>query len=159
MKRRAEDDHVDSPKRKKAKTESGAAPLVPAAKLGKHGGNATSPKEKVISDKKSTTAQDKKVKDKKAKDLKKPSALAKLAGETSRKPSKVTPRSRVEADEDNYIAYLESKLGLKGGKKKSNPEEDDGLDDLLDFASKFDSFDGAAEAEVCFLSHIDVLPS
>ena len=152
VKRRAEDDHVDSPKRKKAKTESGAAPPVPAAKLGKHGGNATSPKEKVISDKKSTTAPDRKVKEKKAKDPKKPSALAKLAGETSKKASKVTPRSRVEADEDNYIAYLESKLGLKGGKKKkSNPEEDDGLDDLLDFASKFDSFDGAAEAEVCVL--------
>ncbi|KAL1727850.1 hypothetical protein EV714DRAFT_253370 [Schizophyllum commune] len=148
VKRRAEDDHVDSPKRKKAKTESGAAPPAPAARVGKQDGNATSSKEKAAADKKTTPAPDKKVKEKKAKDPKKPSALAKLAGETSKKSSKVTPRSRVEADEDNYIAYLESKLGLKGGKKKkSNPEEDDGLDDLLDFASKFDSFDGAAEAE------------
>ncbi|KAI5833140.1 hypothetical protein K523DRAFT_233623 [Schizophyllum commune Tattone D] len=153
VKRRAEEyDHVDSPKRKKAKTESGTAPPAPAAKLGKQEGDATSAEEKLFAlSKKTTTAPDKKIKEKKAKDSRKPSALAKLAGETSKKSSKVTPRSRVEADEDNYIAYLESKLGLKGGKKKkSNPEEDDGLDDLLDFASKFDSFDGAAEAEVRF---------
>ena len=156
MKRRAEDDHVDSPKRKKVKTESGAAPPVPTAKVGKQERHATPAKGKVTSDKKTTTTTDKKVKEKSAK----PSALAKLAGETSKKSSKVTPRSRVEADEDNYIAYLESKLGLKGGKKKkSNPEEDDGLDDLLDFASKFDSFDGAAEAEVCVLLRMIGPPS
>ncbi|KAI4520132.1 hypothetical protein K525DRAFT_204430 [Schizophyllum commune Loenen D] len=155
VKRRAEDDHVDSPKRKKAKTDSGAAPPTPAARARKKDGDATSAKGKVTSEKKTTPAPDKKVKEKKAKDPKKPSALAKLAGETSKKSSKVTPRSRVEADEDNYIAYLESKLGLKGDKKKkSNPEEDDGLDDLLDFASKFDSFDGAAEAEVRVLLYI-----
>ena len=151
MKRRAEDDHVDSPKRKKAKTESGAPPPGPAARVGKQEGDATPAKGKVTADKKTTTAPDNKVKEKKLKDPKKPSALAKLVGEVSKKSSKVTPRSRVEADEDNYIAYLESKLGLKGGKKKkSNPEEEDGLDDLLDFASKLDSFDGAAEAEVRF---------
>ncbi|KAI5892846.1 uncharacterized protein SCHCODRAFT_02501775 [Schizophyllum commune H4-8] len=150
VKRRAEDDHLDSPRRKRVKTESGAAPPAPAARVRQQDADATSSKEKASTDTK-TTITDKKPKEKKAKDFRKPSALAKLAGETSKKSSKATPRSRVEADEDNYIAYLESKLGLKGGKKKkSNPEEDDGLDDLLDFASKFDSFDGAAEAEVRF---------
>ena len=91
MKRRAEDDHVDSPKRKKAKTESGAAPLVPAAKLGKHGGNATSPKEKVISDKKSTTAPDRKVKEKKAKDTEKAKDIEKAKEAEKEEKEKMVP--------------------------------------------------------------------
>ena len=101
MKRRAEDDHADSPKRKKAKTESGAVSPAPAAKVGQQEGGATSSEKKVTDGKKTTTTADKPIKEKKAKDSKKPSALAKLAGETSKKSSKVTPRSRVEADEDN----------------------------------------------------------
>ncbi|KAL1738793.1 hypothetical protein HDZ31DRAFT_78081, partial [Schizophyllum fasciatum] len=129
VKRPAEDDHADSPRRKKPKTESASAP--PASRTEK----SQRTEEVKEANNKST--------EKKVKDTKKPTALAKLAGETSKKFSKAAPRSRVESEEDNYIAYLESKLGLKQGKRKTNPEEDDGLDDLLDFASKFDNVDDA----------------
>lgn len=46
------------------------------------------------------------------------------------------PRSRVEEEEDTYIAYLENKLGYGIGrqKKKKSSLEEDGLDDLLDWA-------------------------
>ncbi|KAF6754394.1 MIF4G/MA4 domain-containing protein [Ephemerocybe angulata] len=49
------------------------------------------------------------------------------------------PLSRVEEDEERYIRQLEKQLGYgKGSKgKKSNPEEDDGLDDLLNWADNF----------------------
>ncbi|TRM64275.1 hypothetical protein BD626DRAFT_400795 [Schizophyllum amplum] len=111
VKRVAEEEHGDSPKRKRAKTDS--APPPPPSTL---------PQPPSKTEKRKSETKDK-VKDKK------PTALAKLAGESSKKSSKIAPRSRVEADEDNYIAYLESKLGLKQkGKGKSKPEDDDGLD-------------------------------
>lgn len=55
-----------------------------------------------------------------------------------RKPSKsssaLKPRPPREDPEDAYISYLEAQLGLsKGGKKKAK-EDDDGLDDLMDWA-------------------------
>ncbi|KAJ3515422.1 hypothetical protein NLJ89_g1761 [Agrocybe chaxingu] len=45
-------------------------------------------------------------------------------------------KGRKEEEEDNYIAYLESKLGLvkTGKRKKVAGVEEDGLDDLLDWA-------------------------
>ncbi|KDR78859.1 hypothetical protein GALMADRAFT_244494 [Galerina marginata CBS 339.88] len=47
-------------------------------------------------------------------------------------------KSPVEEKEDAYIAYLEAKLGLGKGKRKSKSmEEEDGLDDLMDWADSF----------------------
>ncbi|KAK0485266.1 hypothetical protein IW261DRAFT_893490 [Armillaria novae-zelandiae] len=66
-----------------------------------------------------------------SKPLKKPKTpLEKLVN------AKFQPRTSKETEEDRYIAYLESKLGLKNKRKSS---EDDGLDDLLDFTSSIGS--------------------
>ncbi|KAH0585267.1 hypothetical protein H2248_008510 [Termitomyces sp. 'cryptogamus'] len=55
-------------------------------------------------------------------------------------PKSVTPRTlpripdQRRDDDDAYIAYLEAKLGYAKGVKRKKLVEDDGLDDLLDFA-------------------------
>ncbi|PPQ83433.1 hypothetical protein CVT25_007024 [Psilocybe cyanescens] len=63
----------------------------------------------------------------------KSSALEKLVKKTP------TPKTPAEDKEDKYIALLESKLGLKKGAKRKakSAEEDDGLDDLMDWADSF----------------------
>ncbi|KAF8907299.1 hypothetical protein CPB84DRAFT_1844000 [Gymnopilus junonius] len=57
---------------------------------------------------------------------------------TSDKLQKVSPVPKVkpvaEEEEDAYIAYLESKLGVGKAKKKLKGLDDDGLDDLMDWA-------------------------
>ncbi|KAF9451893.1 hypothetical protein P691DRAFT_772745 [Macrolepiota fuliginosa MF-IS2] len=47
-------------------------------------------------------------------------------------------RNRVEEEEDAYITYLEKRLGYSSGKKKKSSLEEDGLDDLLDWANSLD---------------------
>ncbi|KAF8638284.1 hypothetical protein AX17_002304 [Amanita inopinata Kibby_2008] len=53
--------------------------------------------------------------------------------------------SQAEEEEDAYIAYLEARLGYgDGNRKKSKSSDDDGLDDLLNFADSL--FAGAASS-------------
>ena len=116
MKRQADREHAESPKRKKVKF---AAEDKPAAK----------PSAKENASAQTSTRKPK---------PKEPTALEKLAARTdpssafSNAPSIRRARSKQEKDEDAYIAYLESKLGWsKGGsrtKKYGKGLEDDGLD-------------------------------
>jgi nucleolar MIF4G domain-containing protein 1 len=63
-------------------------------------------------------------------------ALQKLVTPSEAGQFSASSRSQKEREDDAYIAYLENKLGYgKGGKSKKQAEEDDGLDDLLDFTS------------------------
>ncbi len=120
-KRHAEEDHADSPQRKKAKlntAESTAVPRAPALKsaLKKEG-------TKVGATNKPKTALEKLVERKEG-----PSS--------SRRQSKTLPgalpRTAQEEEEDAYIAYLERKLGYVKGSKRTGDyglgDEDDGLD-------------------------------
>lgn len=129
MKRQAEREHAESPKRKKVKF---AVEGEPAARL--------STKENTAS---STSTKDSKPKLKK----KGPTALEKLAAHTG--PSSkfgIAPpirqaRSKQEKEEDAYIAYLESKLGWsKGGSKTSKygkELEEDGIGGEHVFSLRF----------------------
>ncbi|KAF4571584.1 suppressor of glycerol defect [Pleurotus pulmonarius] len=56
-------------------------------------------------------------------------------------------RNRDEAEEDAYIAYLESKLGYSKGGKKKKSKVGDGLDDLFDLTESFGPVDGGASEE------------
>ncbi|KAH7913556.1 hypothetical protein BJ138DRAFT_1081255 [Hygrophoropsis aurantiaca] len=121
-KRKPEDDeHMHSPKSKKRKTQQSRsnAPGHPKSPA-KHDTNAP-----VKSDAKAPLP---------IKPKGKITTLAKLA-------SKKTPsisRSRLEEEEDAYIAYLEAKLGYTGrGKQKQANRHDDGLDDLFDLTDSF----------------------
>lgn len=122
MKRPAETDHSQSPKRKKVKfaADAGPEPRAPAKENSASGsGKAAKPALK----------------------KKQPTALEKLAaraeGSSSRSfsssvPSRKGPRSQQEKEEDAYIAYMEKKLGWnKGGErtgKYGKGLEEDGLD-------------------------------
>lgn len=116
-KRPAEEDHTESPQRKKHRQSNPeSAPEV------KH---YVTPQQR---------------KDKKAPPI---HSIHKIASKPSEKPSKISalkkpsksfsaPKisSSIEDPEDAYIAYLEAQLGLsKGGKKKAK-EDDDGLDGM-----------------------------
>ncbi|KAG2017925.1 MIF4G/MA4 domain-containing protein [Coprinopsis cinerea AmutBmut pab1-1] len=66
---------------------------------------------------------------------------SKGSSSSSHKPAKKPvsvppkPKSQIEENEDRYIRFLEKQLGYSKGKpKKKSADEDDGLDDLLDFA-------------------------
>ncbi|KAF8554474.1 hypothetical protein OG21DRAFT_1065878 [Imleria badia] len=64
--------------------------------------------------------------------------LEKLASRSTREAPKLAPRiprSREEAEEDAYIAYLEARLGYSNGTGRNKGDEADGLGDLLDFAN------------------------
>ncbi|KAG6856902.1 hypothetical protein H0H87_012483 [Tephrocybe sp. NHM501043] len=113
-KRRAEEDHEQSPQRKKAKRDQPNVAVTLAPSL-KH---------------KSPKAVAKPTIDAKPLPTKKTTALEKLATKSS------APRipDRKADEEDAYISYLEAKLGYTKGEKRKKPSDDDGLDDLLDFA-------------------------
>ncbi|KAG5635726.1 hypothetical protein H0H81_010304 [Sphagnurus paluster] len=102
-KRPAEEDHAESPIRKKIKHDD--TPLQPGSTLVKP---SVTPSEK----KKNA-----------------PTKLEKLTPKTTT-PRVLNRRAD---EEDAYIAYLETKLGYAKGGKKKKSTEDDGLDDLLDF--------------------------
>ncbi|KAG6813952.1 hypothetical protein H0H92_005207 [Tricholoma furcatifolium] len=101
-KRRAEEDHIESPKRKKPKHDP-SLPNIPT----KPDSAVTIPPL-----------------------VKKRTPLETLISKSA--PSQ-QPR-RIADKEDAYISYLEAKLGYTKGSKRKKPAEDDGLDDLLDFA-------------------------
>ncbi|KAH9481342.1 Suppressor of glycerol defect protein 1 [Psilocybe cubensis] len=68
-----------------------------------------------------------------------PSKLPKTSA-VPKVPKKVLVQKTLAEDkEDKYIAFLESKLGIKRGAKRKikSAEEDDGLDDLMDWADSF----------------------
>ncbi|KAF9243388.1 hypothetical protein BU15DRAFT_86369 [Melanogaster broomeanus] len=120
-KRQIEEEHVDLPKAKRRKSVHFAEDIAPARIANSHGSISHSVK----------------------KSKQKPTALEKLASNsTSRKSHKTAsgiPRTREEQEEDAYIAYLEAKLGYsKSGGKRKKEDEDDGMDDLLDFANSLD---------------------
>ncbi|KAF7336720.1 MIF4G/MA4-domain-containing protein [Mycena venus] len=125
-KRAAEEEHVESPQRKKVKfalpeiaTVSKPVPSVEAPPTARTNTRTTEPVEAAA-------------KPKPAKTKPKKTALEKLLGRSDPAPASLGPRSQKEKEEDAYIAYLEAKLGYGG--KKSKKREDDGLDDLFDLA-------------------------
>ncbi|KAF7970077.1 hypothetical protein HWV62_25056 [Athelia sp. TMB] len=116
VKRPAPTEHTESPQRKKTKL-SGAEPIRPPA--------PALPTQVKPALKKTLTSVTS------AKPPKPRTALEKLASRSDAPSLPRSSRSQKEREEDAYIAYLESKLGR--GKKTA--EDDDGLDDLLDFTS------------------------
>ncbi|KAF5382190.1 hypothetical protein D9615_004440 [Tricholomella constricta] len=117
-KRTAEEDHTESPKRKKVKHNVSGPPNAAAAishptVAGMSSKPPPSTKPPIAEQKKKSQTR-----------------LEKLAS----KPDALRIPDRKGDKEDAYIAYLEAKLGYaaKSGKKKKSAE-DDGLDDLLDF--------------------------
>ena len=66
----------------------------------------------------------------KSKSKSKPTALERLASQSTREAPKVASRisrTREEAEEDAYIAYLEAKLGYSRGNGRRKGDEADGL--------------------------------
>ncbi|KAJ7126872.1 hypothetical protein C8R44DRAFT_779779 [Mycena epipterygia] len=135
-KREAEEEHTDSPQRKKVKlTAEAVSTEAPSIKAPS--------KPTPVKDSAPPRTEPAKV----AKPAKKTkTALEKLAGSRfDPTPGSLGPRSQKDKEEDAYIAYLESKLGY-GNKKKQR--EDDGLDDLFDLTSSLlDSRPIATERE------------
>ncbi|KAJ7170843.1 hypothetical protein C8R43DRAFT_981266 [Mycena crocata] len=121
-KRGAEEEHADSPQRKKIKlagtADAGSKQPVPVQASTKPSIATSEPKAMKAP---KTVKPVKKTK----------TALEKLVGRPDPSPASLGPRSQKDREEDAYIAYLESKLGY--GQKK-NKKEDDGLDDLFDLA-------------------------
>ncbi|KAG9314967.1 hypothetical protein JVU11DRAFT_4076 [Chiua virens] len=125
VKRTSEPAHVDSPDAKRRKHVH----VVDAKESPKTRATRASPPER--SDARTAT-----------KARSKPTALEKLLAQSTAKAPKATsriPRTREEAEEDAYIAYLEDRLGYSKGSKHRKGEEADGLDDLFDFANGLDS--------------------
>ncbi|KAF8206291.1 hypothetical protein K438DRAFT_1917728 [Mycena galopus ATCC 62051] len=123
-KRAAEDEHAESPQRKKVKFSAQEG-------VGKH---AEAPPPALVNDstaREPITAQPK-PKPAKTKPKSKTTALEKLVGRSDPTPASFGPRSQKEKEEDAYIEYLEAKLGYGG--KKNKKREEDGLDDLFDLA-------------------------
>ncbi|KAJ7903418.1 hypothetical protein B0H14DRAFT_3079584 [Mycena olivaceomarginata] len=122
-KRAAEEEHGDSPQRKKVK-------LATQEVVNKPSPSVVAPSAaRVTSEPVVKVAQPK---PKPAKIKPKKTALEKLLGGSDPTPAPVGPRSQKEKEEDAYIAYLEAKLGYGG--KKTKKREEDGLDDLFDLA-------------------------
>jgi nucleolar MIF4G domain-containing protein 1 len=123
-KRHAQDEHADSPKRKKAKLEPAVLSTNDSrtSSINKHNPPANSSRPIPLA------------REAKAKKLK-PSTQPKTALEKLVRGSnlilKSSPRSQKEKDEDAYIAYLESKLGYAEGSKRKKGSEDDGLDGVV----------------------------
>ncbi|OCH94379.1 hypothetical protein OBBRIDRAFT_789292 [Obba rivulosa] len=136
-KRNAEQEHPESPQRKKVKLAQPASIAAASSKpvVERQSKDSASSK----TSRKNTTDAERKPK------AKAKTALEKLA-EGSRSVSAkhktdaapvsfdALSRTAQEEEEDAYIAYMEAKLGMgKGGKRKGKPadDEDDGLDELL----------------------------
>ncbi|KAJ6609206.1 hypothetical protein B0H10DRAFT_484287 [Mycena sp. CBHHK59/15] len=127
-KRGAEEEHADSPKRKKIKLATvvsgepkplDAPPSRAPVQAKGPASSAPNPIKAVKPAKKTQTA------------------LQKLAGGST--SSSQLPRSQKDKEEEAYIAYLESKLGYTKGGKRKQKREDDGLDDLFDLASSLEA--------------------
>lgn len=125
-KRAADNEHPDSPQRKKVRLSQPATkakpPQAPAS------GSKIVPFTKASSNsKKASNGETPLEKASRRAD----SALKKARAESVTSAPAIAPRSSQEEEEDAYIAYLESKLGYrKGGKRttKYSQGNDDGLD-------------------------------
>ncbi|KAJ7707589.1 hypothetical protein B0H17DRAFT_1166033 [Mycena rosella] len=115
-----EEEHTDSPQRKKIKLAREAVKEAPAPAV------TVAPKPPRAKD---AVGEGPKA----VKPAKKPkTALEKLVGRADPTPASLGPRSQKDKEEDAYMAYLESMLGYKN---KKSTREDDGLDDLFDFTA------------------------
>ncbi|PCH42403.1 hypothetical protein WOLCODRAFT_132368 [Wolfiporia cocos MD-104 SS10] len=141
-KRYAEQEHPESPQRKKAKVaksdHSVSAPKPPQAvsrkdkqKEGKEKPPSQKPKKSALQDLTERTQ-----------------AASKLRKVSASSVAAVPPRSRREEEEDAYIEYLEAKLGWRKGSTRTTKYgkgEDDGLDDLL---RDLDSVEASSSAAI-----------
>ncbi|KAJ3536451.1 hypothetical protein NM688_g6834 [Phlebia brevispora] len=138
-KRHAEEEHIDSPTRKKVKLSSEAQRSPPSVKVAKNIAAAPSVAHREKTSVKGHEKHVSKPSEASSSKPKRRTALQKLAERTGvpSSHSAVLPKGRtqVETEEDAYIAYLEKKLGWsKGGKRTKqygNGLDEDGLDDLL----------------------------
>ncbi|KAG0706767.1 hypothetical protein DFH29DRAFT_899911 [Suillus ampliporus] len=127
-KRKTEEEHADSPQRKRVKISQEPIARPPASKP-HHA--ATS---KVLS--RHRTEEPHTTTESVPKQKFKTTALERLVNKSTAKPSKIAskgPRTREEEEDDAYIAYLESKLGYTGGGSRRKDDDMDGLGDLFDF--------------------------
>jgi nucleolar MIF4G domain-containing protein 1 len=116
-KRPAEENHEESPNRKKPKHDKTIPSIPPAAS-----------QPSAQSTYKAEVAPTKPLPPSILKTSKKTrTPLEKLAGGSNAPPTTFA-RTRKEEEEDSYIAYLESKLGYAKGSKRKKFVEDDGLD-------------------------------
>ncbi|KAJ7773440.1 hypothetical protein B0H16DRAFT_1660470 [Mycena metata] len=137
-KRGAEEEHTESPQRKKVKL----APVIskPPAPVPPGILKPARPTEPTVAPRAEPVKKVAVLKPAKSKKT----ALEKLAGRSDPTPKFLGPRSQRDKEEDAYIAYLESKLGY--GKKKNN-REDDGLDDLFELADSLALPSGGGDSE------------
>ncbi|KAG2154054.1 hypothetical protein DEU56DRAFT_952103, partial [Suillus clintonianus] len=127
-KRKTEEEHVDSPQRKRMKISQESVSKPPASKS--HNATTTKVSSRHRPGEPHTTTEPVQ------KHKLKTTALERLANKSATKPRKVAstgPRNREEEEEDAYIAYLESKLGYAGGSSRRKDDDMDGLGDLFDF--------------------------
>lgn len=118
VKRKTEEEHVDVPDSKRRKTVHFADEVKNSSPLETHKTRPRRPPER--SDSRTLTETESKL-----------TALEKLVSKSTRKAPKVAsriPRTREEAEEDAYIAYLEAKLGYSNEAKRKKGDEADGLD-------------------------------
>ncbi|KAG1841679.1 hypothetical protein DFJ58DRAFT_71359 [Suillus subalutaceus] len=126
-KRKMEEEHVNSPQRKRMKTSQESISRPPGSES--HSTAATKALPRLRPEEPHTTELVQKQK-------LKTTALERLVNKSAAKPRKVAstgPRGREEEEEDAYIAYLESKLGYTGGGSRRKDDDMDGLGDLFDF--------------------------
>lgn len=119
-KRKTEQEHVESPQRKRMKTSRDS----PASKP-HHAPASTVPSR--------DTAEGLRATESVQKQKLGTTALERLVNKSAAKPRDVASnglRTRAEEEEDAYIAYLESKLGYTGGGSRRKDDDMDGLGGL-----------------------------
>ncbi|KAG2146159.1 uncharacterized protein EDB93DRAFT_1086687 [Suillus bovinus] len=123
-KRKTEDEHVNSPQRKRMKTSQESDSRPPSSKSHNAAATKVLPRHRPAEPHTTTESV--------PKQKLQTTALEKLVNKSAAKPRKVAsthPRSREEEEEDAYIAYLESKLGYAGGGSRRKDDDMDGLGD------------------------------
>lgn len=127
----ADEDHHDSPQRKKPRPNEQAASASSSQLTSQPSGSTTKPSKPNLVSSSSALTSKPALSSRPVKKAPKTSALEKLAIK-SKKTVAPTLRTPQDDKEDVYIAYLEAQLGIKKGgkKKKANAEEEDGLDGM-----------------------------
>jgi nucleolar MIF4G domain-containing protein 1 len=125
-KRRTEEEHVKSPRRKRMKMSEESVSRPPASQP--HNVVTTKVLPCHRPEELHTTTESV------PKQKLKTTALERLVNKSTVKPRKLAstgPRNREEEEEDAYIAYLESKLGYAGGGSRRKDDDMDGLGGML----------------------------
>jgi nucleolar MIF4G domain-containing protein 1 len=128
VKRKTEQEHVESPQRKRVKISQESGSRLPASKS-HHAATTTTTTTttKALSRKPDEPRTAESV----PKQKRGTTALERLVNKSAAKPRKEVaskgPRAREEEEEDAYIAYLESKLGYSGGNSRRKDDDMDGL--------------------------------